>query len=194
MTDNLKQTTVPVSIPSLDGDEIAETHYLQVPVRIDPHTGEEMLTEEAIQLIEDAKARYMGLLLAGEIREMRKRVGLTQRRISELFQAGEKSWTRWESGRARPSRMVNVLLRLVYEGKVFISDLIAQRKQGINWREKVVFKPQWKPAQSTTQTSQVAQWAAQCSGLSPPHCCHSRIRSNSQMRSIISRYISTQCS
>jgi hypothetical protein len=64
---------------------------------------------------------------------MRECLGFTQKRISELVQSGEKSWTRWETGKARPSRIVNVLLRLIYEGKVLVSDLIAQRSQGVDW-------------------------------------------------------------
>jgi len=140
----VKYADVVVRIPNLEGDGIAETHRVRVPVTIDPHTGDEMLTEEAVELIDNTKARYMGLLLAEEIKEMRERLGLTQKRMSVLLQAGEKSYTRWESGRARPSRMVNVLLRLLYEGKVFVSDLVAQREEGVNWRNKMVCRPQWE--------------------------------------------------
>jgi DNA-binding transcriptional regulator YiaG len=152
MNDNIQYADVTVRIPNLDGDGIAETHTVKVPVTIDPHTGEQMLTEEAIELIETTKARYMGLLLAPEIKKMRERLGFSQKRISEIFQSGEKSWTRWETGRTRPSRMVNVLLRLVYEGKVFVSDLIAQRKESVNWRKN--FPPR---LQRPTVTQVVAQ-------------------------------------
>jgi DNA-binding transcriptional regulator YiaG len=136
MSNEIKYTNVLVRIPNLDSDGIAETLTVQVPVTIDPHTGEELLTERAIDIIDNTKARYMGLLLAPEIKQMRERLGLTQKRISELVQSGEKSWTRWETGKARPSRMVNVLLRLIGDGKVFVSDLIAQRKQNVDWRKK----------------------------------------------------------
>ena len=125
---NTRSAEVTIRIPNLNQDGIAETHILKVPVTLDPHTGEEMLTEEAIDIIETAKARYMGLLQPSEIKKLRERLGLTQKQISALLQSGEKSWTRWETGKARPSRMVNVLLRLIYEGKVLASDLIALRK------------------------------------------------------------------
>jgi DNA-binding transcriptional regulator YiaG len=144
MPTELKTIEMPVVIPNLEGDGIAETRLVRVPITMDSETGEESLTEEAIRIIDDTKARFMGLLLPDEIREMRKRFNLTQKRMSELLQAGEKSYTRWESGRARPSRMVNVLLRLLYEGKVFVGDLVSQREQGINWREKVLCQPQRK--------------------------------------------------
>lgn len=149
MNDKVQYASVTVRIPNLEGDGIAESHTIQVPVTLDPHTNEEMLTEEAIQLIDNTKARYMGLLLPPEIKKLRERVGPTQKRVSELFQAGEKSWTRWESGQSRPSRMVNVLLRLVYEGKVFVSDLVAQRKLDINWREN--FQPKLERPEVTVQ-------------------------------------------
>lgn len=118
-----KFAEVQVRIPNLEGDAVAETHTIHVPIRVDPHTGEELLTEEAVQMIESTKARYMGLLLADEIKALRRRLGLTQRQMSELLQAGEKSYTRWETGSARPSRMVNLLLRLLFEGKVSVETL-----------------------------------------------------------------------
>jgi DNA-binding transcriptional regulator YiaG len=169
MTDEMKNTNVLVRIPNLDGDGIAETLTIQVPVAIDPHTGEELLTERAIEIIDNTKARYMGLLLASEIKRMRERLGLTQKVISELVQSGEKSWTRWETGKARPSRMVNVLLRLIYEGKVFVSDLIVQRKPGIDWRKNC--HPQFSRSMVVTQVKVSAEQVQLCSavtGLSPP--------------------------
>jgi DNA-binding transcriptional regulator YiaG len=137
MSENFKYIEVPVRIPNLEGDGIAETHTVRVPVTIDPDTGDELLTEEAVKLIDDIKARYMGLLRPKQIRELRARFGLTQKQMSELLQAGEKSYTRWESGRARPSRMVNVLLRLLYEGKVSIMELVRIQKPQSAWQESV---------------------------------------------------------
>lgn len=174
MNNHKQYTDVKVRIPNLDGDAIAEVHTVRVPVTIDPHTGEEMLTEEAVEIIETTKARYMGLLLPADIKKMREQLGLTQKRASELVQAGEKSWTRWESGNARPSRMVNVLLRLIYEGKVFITDLVAQRKPGTNWRNnccpkmsraKAVITKAAFPTPSITQM----QVCGTNSGMPPPN-------------------------
>jgi DNA-binding transcriptional regulator YiaG len=166
-----KYVDVPVRIPNLEGDGIAETHMAHVPVTVDPDTGEELLTEEAIGMIDDTKARYMGLLLPDEIKEMRERLGLTQKRMSVLLQAGEKSYTRWESGRARPSRMVNVLLRLLYDGKVFVSDLITQREQGVNWRDKVVCRLQRQQNYAWTHVdSDREQW-----DLCPSHAANENL-------------------
>lgn len=126
-----------VHIPNLEGDGIQETVSVKVPVDIDSVTGEELITSEGVQLIEDTKARYMGLLLPKEIKAMRQFLGLTQKQMSELLQAGEKSYTRWETGRARPSRMVNVLLRLVYSGKVSVDDLKSVARRTIPFAPSV---------------------------------------------------------
>jgi DNA-binding transcriptional regulator YiaG len=123
LTMGTKFAEVQVRIPNLEGDAVAETHTIRVPVTIDPSTGEELLTEEAVEMIETTKARYMGLLLPEEIKSLRQRLGLTQKRMSELLQSGEKSYTRWETGAGRPSRMVNLLLRLLYEGKLSVEAL-----------------------------------------------------------------------
>ena len=77
-TTDLKMRPFDVHIPNLDGDAIVETVRIQVPVRIDPESGEEILTPEAYQLIEKTKARRMGLMLPNEIRDLRERLQLTQ--------------------------------------------------------------------------------------------------------------------
>lgn len=119
-----------VHVPNLEGDGVQEVVTIQIPVRVDPQTGEELITAEGLEKIEDTKARHMGLLSPAQIRELRSRIGLTQKQMSELLQAGEKSYTRWESGRARPSRMVNVILKLLYEGRVSVQDLRAVARAG----------------------------------------------------------------
>jgi len=126
-----------VLIPNVEGDEIAERIKVQIPVTIDPVTGDEMLTEEAFEILETTKARHMGLLLPDQIKALRERLKLSQKDMSQLLQAGEKSYTRWESGRARPSRMVNVLLRLLDEGDVSVESLQRQRSDDDGWNKIV---------------------------------------------------------
>jgi putative zinc finger/helix-turn-helix YgiT family protein len=111
-------TDFDVAIPNADRSQIVETIRIQVPVERDPVTGEEILTTEALDLIETTQARYMGLLLPQEIRDLRKRFRLTQREFGELLQVGEKTATRWETGRGRPSRSLNVLLCALRDGKL----------------------------------------------------------------------------
>lgn len=129
MSEVLKYVETPVNIPNLDGDGIAEVITIKIPVTIDQQSGEEMLTAEAVELIENTKARHMGLMLPSALKALRHRLGLTQREISELLQAGEKSYTRWESGWSRPSRMVNVILRALHDGKLTVEYLRSQRQQ-----------------------------------------------------------------
>jgi DNA-binding transcriptional regulator YiaG len=112
-----------VLIPNLEGDGIAERIKVKIPVLRDARTGETTLTEEAFKILETTKARHMGLLLPEQIKALRARLNLSQKEMSQLLQAGEKSYTRWETGRARPSRMVNVLLRLLNAGNISVEAL-----------------------------------------------------------------------
>ncbi len=120
-------TTYDVPIPSNDGLSIIGSETISVPAWKDPDSGEIFFGDEAITLIEQTKARLMGLLSPEEIKDLRARLGLTQKRISELLQIGEKSWTRWETGRERPSRATNLILRALKDGKIDIPYLTNKR-------------------------------------------------------------------
>jgi len=123
-TTDLKMRPFDVHIPNLDGDDIAETVRIEVPVRIDPESGEEILTPEAHELIEKTKVRLMGLMSPEELRELREeRLHLTQEEMSDLLQIGAKTYTRWESGRARPSRSLNVMLCALRDGQLDVNYL-----------------------------------------------------------------------
>src|SRR4051794_6355545 len=104
-----KRRPFQVNVPNLEGDGIAEIVPIHVEVYVDADTGEEILTPESSELIEATLARRQGLLLPSEIKALREGLKLTQDEISDLLQIGAKSWTRWENGRARPSRSLNVL-------------------------------------------------------------------------------------
>ncbi len=131
-TTDFKMRPFEVHIPNLDGDGIAETIRIEVPVRIDPESGEEILTPEAHELIEKTKARRMGLMSPDEIRELRERFDLTQEEMSGLLQIGAKTYTRWESGRARLSRSMNVILSALRDGVVTVEYLRSLR-DGRDW-------------------------------------------------------------
>ncbi len=135
-TDEVQEfTDFPVQIPAVDGNGVVETVTIKVPVERDTATGELLLTPEALELIEATQARYMGLLTPEEIKSLREQLGLTQREIAELLQAGEKSYTRWESGRARPSRIVNVLLSALRDGLITLPYLRELKEQDVDWRK-----------------------------------------------------------
>lgn len=113
-----------VLIPDLDGTAVADRVSVRVPVRWDEELEKWLLTPEAHEIIDNTKARHMGLLLPHQFRELRERHASTQREMGELFQVGEKSWNRWETGRHRPSRSINLLIRALYDSEISINYLL----------------------------------------------------------------------
>jgi DNA-binding transcriptional regulator YiaG len=96
-----------------------------IEVEVYENFGEEFLTPESSELIERTRARHMGFLHGKDIRDLRKRLNLTQDALASLLDCGEKSIPRWESGRGLPSGIVNKLLRLLAEGHVTPQILMA---------------------------------------------------------------------
>lgn len=131
-SDGLKLKKIPfdVHIPSLDEEGISEIITIDVQVWTDPGTGEQVLTPESLDLIEKTQARHMGLMTAEEMKALRARLGLSQHEISDLLQIGAKTYTRWESGRDRPSRSMNVMLCALRDGQLGIPYLRALRHPG----------------------------------------------------------------
>ncbi len=125
-----------VQIPNLEVDGIAEVRKIKVPARR-AKGGEWILTNEALDQIEQTQARYMGLMTPQEIKELRARVQFTQREMSELIQAGEKSYTRWETGKVRLSRLVNIILCAIRDGFLPLPYLQTLYKEGSDWHKKV---------------------------------------------------------
>ena len=139
MKTNMKTKTeeFEVLIPNLDGTDIAERVKVPVTLEWDEEVKQWLLTPEAHQIIEDTKARRIGLLLPAQLKELRERYDYTQKEMGELFQVGEKSWTRWESGRHRPSRSINLLIRALYEGQISINYLLRRAGKPIRMDEEV---------------------------------------------------------
>lgn len=129
-TPKLRTTSFLVQIPNLDGDGIAETVPVEVQCFTDPETGMEVLTPESLELIDRTKARRMGLILPEELKSLRERLDLSQDEISDLLQIGAKTYTRWETGRARPSRSMNVMLCALRDGVMTVEYLRALRAGG----------------------------------------------------------------
>lgn len=126
------KVTYPVAIPTLDGKTVSHTVDLEVDAWRNAD-GEIFLDGDAEEKIEATKTRHMGLLTPSQIKQLRESVGLTQKELSDLLQLGEKSWTRWESGRERPSRSINVLLCALRDGRIdtsYLEQLRRRRKMG----------------------------------------------------------------
>lgn len=130
-----------VQIASLDGESVAETIPIKVEVWKDEESGEEILTPQALELIDRTHARHLGLMSSNEIRGLRKRLRRTQKQISDLLQAGEKTCTRWEAGIARPSRSFNILLCALRDGRIDIPYLESLAKPQFDWSAKVIDFP-----------------------------------------------------
>lgn len=105
-----------VPIPDASGEHVAFEVPITITEKWNDAIGTWFLTPESQEEIENTKARYMGLLLPEELKALRLRYRMSQKQIGELLQIGEKSWTRWETGRQRPSRSINLLLRALNDG------------------------------------------------------------------------------
>ncbi len=118
-----KLIEVDVHIPSLDGKSVDRIEKAKVLAIFDEDYKDYLLDEEALAEIERVKARHMGLMSPEEIKALRTRLGVTQKQIVELLQIGKKSWSRWETGRERPSRSMNILIRSLNDGKMDLNYL-----------------------------------------------------------------------
>lgn len=156
-----KNVSIEVVIPKLDGAGEAERVPVEVLVQWDDELQEWLMTPEAHEKIENTKARYLGLLLPGEIKNLRQRLGLTQAEICELLQIGEKTWTRWENGRERPSRVLNVLLCALRDGKL---DLPYLRRLAARRRNRAA-----APSQSGNSTGSLGLKTVQDDDSEPVH-------------------------
>ncbi len=140
-----KNEVFEVCIPSAAGDAIAYKVPVNIQLEWDEEVQQWLIGPEANRLIEDTKARHMGLLLPAQFKQLRERYNYTQSQIGELFQVGEKSWTRWESGKQRPSRSISLLIRALYEGEISLNYLL---------------KRAGKPVQPEADTLIHALWAS----------------------------------
>jgi len=164
-----------VSIPNLDGTAIAERVKVPVTLEWDEEVKEWLLTPEAHQLIEDTKARRVGLLLPAQLKELRERCDCTQKEMGELFQVGEKSWTRWESGKHRPSRSINLIIRALYDGELSINYLLKRAGKPAREAEVVAEKEPfpWLVSNSVT-TEMVCYFVEDVSAINFPSKGHGK--------------------
>ena len=112
-----------IHIPDANAESTERIVSIDVPVRWDELIDEWVLTEEAHEMIDRRKALEMGLLSPSQLRDLRERHKQNQKQMGALFQVGEKSWSRWESGKHRPTRSINLLIRALYDGEISIDYL-----------------------------------------------------------------------
>ena len=75
------------------------------------HSGKDMRVSDAA--LHDLKARVEGLLLSAQVREVRKRLKLSQREAARLLGGGPHAFQKYESGETMISRPMSNLLRLL---------------------------------------------------------------------------------
>lgn len=78
------------------------------------------------RIISEAKRRADGLLMAGEIRSVRKSFGLTQHQAAEIFGGGANAFSKYERGEVIQSIAMDRLLRLVARYPVLLVELALQ--------------------------------------------------------------------
>lgn len=138
-TQKLRTSDFEILIPPLRGAGAGERFKVSVPLKWDSELGEWLLTPEAHEIIETAKARRTGLLLPTQFKELRERYQFSQKQMGEVFQVGEKSWTRWESGKHRPSRSMNLLIRALYDAEISIDYLLERAGKPIREESSTAF-------------------------------------------------------
>jgi putative zinc finger/helix-turn-helix YgiT family protein len=77
--------------------------------------GEVVLDTEASKQISEAFRRQAGLLTPEEIRQNRKKLGLTQEEMAERLGIAEATLSRWENGWQIQQRSLDKLMRLFFE-------------------------------------------------------------------------------
>lgn len=131
----MKVVTINQQIRIPDGKGgVREVLTIEVEAEYDEVSGEYFLTDEAIRKIDRTKARYMGILLPSEIRELRKRFNKTQAEMCAILGLGAKTWTRWETGAERPVHpFYGKVLIALYEGRQSLEAFCKQRETCHLW-------------------------------------------------------------
>jgi HTH-type transcriptional regulator/antitoxin MqsA len=70
-----------------------------------------------------AKRHIDGMLRPEDITRIRKKIGLSQVQASELFGGGVRSFHKYEKGIIAPPKSLDILLRLIDDGKATLEDL-----------------------------------------------------------------------
>jgi putative zinc finger/helix-turn-helix YgiT family protein len=97
--------------------------------------GEQILGLDLEAALENERYNRLGLLRPEKIKEVRRRAGLTQTEMAQFVGVGEKTYTRWESGRSVQNRSSDNLIRLADRHPELFIQLEAQRDPD---REKLI--------------------------------------------------------
>ena len=73
---------------------------------------EKLIPPKLNDVLLSARYERLGLLRPDQIKEVRERAGLTQEEMARFINVGERTYTRWESGRSIHNRSSDNLIRL----------------------------------------------------------------------------------
>ncbi|NQT38495.1 MAG: type II toxin-antitoxin system MqsA family antitoxin [Planctomycetes bacterium] len=89
---------------------------------------EEILSDALSKAIDRQRCKRLGLLTPEELREVRKRTGLSAVDMAQLLGVGEKTYTRWENGRSIQNKSNDTLIRLLDKHAAAFSLIEAERE------------------------------------------------------------------
>ena len=89
---------------------------------------EVILPPELIESLDEQRYIRLGLLSPTEIKAIRVKAGLSQSEISKLLGIGEKTYTRWETGKSLQNKSSDNLIRLFGEDSSFFEELETKRE------------------------------------------------------------------
>lgn len=89
------------------------------------YTGD--MSDEALRRASAAVRREDGLLMPEEIREIRRKYGLSQAGLERLIGAGAKTVVRWERGTIFQNKTADTLLRVLRDHPGVVAELARER-------------------------------------------------------------------
>ena len=87
------------------------------------------LEEYNLKVIYDVYKKKVGLLTTQEIKDIRKKRGMSQKQLSQFLSIGEKDITRYENGSIQ-TRAVDLMIRMVADDTAYLvmSDVVNKTK------------------------------------------------------------------
>lgn len=102
--------------------------------------GHQMLPAVLDRKLEELSMTRQGLLLPAQIKAIREKLGLSQTVMAERLGVGEKTYTRWESGRSMQNKSSDNLIRLMDRSPEQFALIEAQRNPERSTRIADYFK------------------------------------------------------
>jgi putative zinc finger/helix-turn-helix YgiT family protein len=114
------------------------TFHIDIPrlslYRCDNCPNSVVLTDEADEIVGVELRRVANLLQPDEIKEIRKRHGLSQKELADLFGIGEATVCRWEKGTQIQQRAFDKMLR-AFEAVPALREFLSGKQVGPEARE-----------------------------------------------------------